>query len=425
MPAPRPWRRTARRASAAVDELARYLRTETIGGAVMLVAALAALIWVNSPVGDSYTALRDLRVGPSAIHLDLDLATWAADGLLAVFFFVAGLELKRELVVGELRVPRTALLPVFAALGGMIVPAVLAVLVMSGATGSDRAWAIPVATDIAFALAVLAVAGRSLPRSLRLFLLSLAVVDDLGAILLIAVLFTATISIPAFGAAAALIAAYGWLQHRRVRSAWLYVPLALATWVAVHESGVHATVAGMALALLTRVRPDPDEAEAPAARLEHRLQPWSAGLCVPLFALLAAGVSVSGDSLRGIVDSPIALGVVVGLLVGKTVGVFGGALVAVRLRLATMPADLHWGQIAAVAVLGGVGFTVSLLVTELSFDDDALTDQVKTAVLVASTIAAVAGAALLRTPRVRREPPGTTGPRPAGSAGPEVDGRGP
>lgn len=396
-----PLRRIARRTSTAVDELARYLRTETIGGAVMLAAAVVALVWVNSPAGTAYDELRDLQVGPAALHLDLSLQTWAADGLLAVFFFVAGLELKRELVVGELRHRRTALLPVCAALGGIVVPAGLAAVVMSGAPGSDRAWAIPVATDIAFALAVLAVAGSALSRSLRIFLLSLAVVDDLGAILLIAVLFTGSVSLPALGAALALLAGYAYLQHRRVRSAWLYVPLALATWVAVHESGIHATVAGMALALLTRVRADRDEGESPAARLEHRLQPWSAGFCVPVFALLAAGVALSGDALQGILGNRIAWGIVLGLLVGKAVGVYAGARLAVRLRLAALPGDLNWRQVAAIAVLGGVGFTVSLLVTELSFDDPAATDQAKVAVLLASAVAALLGALLLRTPGVR------------------------
>ena len=410
-------RRTARRtvaaASTAVDELARYLRTETIGGAVMLAAAVVALIWVNSPAGTSYSGLRDLQVGPSALHLDLSLGTWAADGLLAIFFFVAGLELKRELVVGELSSPRQALLPVFAALGGMAVPAGLAAVVMWGEPGSDRAWAIAVATDIAFALAVLAIAAQALPRSVRIFLLSLAVVDDLGAILLIAVLFTSSVSLVALLVAAGLLAAYAWLQHRRVRSSWLYVPLVIGTWVAVHESGIHATIAGMALALLTRVRADEDEHEAPAARLEHRLQPWSAGLCVPVFALFAAGVAVSATSLGQVFTDRLALGVVLGLLVGKFLGVLGGAVLAVRFRLAVLPEDMGWIDLAAVGVLGGIGFTVSLLVTELAFDDPATTDLVKTGVLIASTLAAGVGAVLLRW-RARMRP-----------AGPQVSGRRP
>jgi len=391
-----PLRRTKHRAQRTVDELTRFLRTETIGGAIMLGAAVIALIWINSSIGGSYTALRDTEIGPQSLHLNLSLGTWAADGLLAVFFFVAGLELKRELVVGELRSIKAAMLPVFAAIGGIVVPAGLAALVMFGAPGAGRAWAIPVATDIAFALAVLAIAACSLPRSVRLFLLSLAVVDDLGAIVLIAVLFTASLSLLALLAAAALLAVYALLQHRRVRSAWLYVPIAVGTWIAVHESGLHATVPGVALALLTRVRADEGEDEAPAARLEHRLQPVSAGFCVPVFAFFAAGVSISATALGGVFTDRVALGVVLGLVVGKFLGVLGGAVLAVRLRLATLNDELRWRDISAVAVLGGVGFTVSLLITELAFEDPMILERVKIAVLIASAGASLIGAALLR-----------------------------
>ncbi|MBA3249995.1 MAG: Na+/H+ antiporter NhaA [Geodermatophilaceae bacterium] len=382
----------------------------------MLCAAVVALIWANTPAGTAYRELQELTVGPAALHLDLSLATWAADGLLAVFFFVAGLELKRELVIGELRERRTALLPVLAALGGMVVPAGLAALIIFGEPGAGKAWAIPMATDIAFALAVLAIAGSPLSRSVRIFLLSVAVVDDLGVILIIALVFTSSLSLAALAVAVALAGGYALLQHLRVRTAWAYVPLALGTWVALHESGVHATIAGMTLALLTRVRADPGEEEAPAARLEHRLQPWSAGFCVPVFAFFAAGVVLSGDTLSGVVTNRVALGVMVGLLVGKALGVLGGALLAVRFGRARRPGDLRWREIGAVAVLGGVGFTVSLLVTELSFTDPATTEQVKAAVLVASLVAAGFGAVLLRTPAMRG--------RPTESAGPQMNGRG-
>ncbi len=391
-----PLRRTRRRARRTADELARYLRTETIGGAIMLSAAVIALIWVNSPLSESYVAVRDAEIGPQSLNLHLSLGTWAADGLLAVFFFVAGLELKRELVVGELRSIKSAMLPVFAAIGGIVVPAGLAALIMFGAPGAGQAWAIPVATDIAFALAVLAIAARALPRSVRLFLLSLAVVDDLGAIILIAVLFTTSLSVFALLGAAALLGSYALLQHYRIRTAWLYVPITVGTWIAVHESGVHATVAGVALALLTRVRPDEGEDEAPAVRLEHRLQPLSAGFCVPVFAFFAAGVVVSGAALGGVFTDRVALGVVVGLLAGKFLGVFGGAALAVRLRLATLNDELRWRDIAAVAVLGGVGFTVSLLITELAFDDPMVLERVKIGVLIASAVASLIGAGLLK-----------------------------
>jgi NhaA family Na+:H+ antiporter len=383
-----------RRLAAPAAEFARYLRTETVGGFVLLAAAAVALVWANSPWAGSYEAVRDLTVGPSALHLDLTVAQWATDGLLAVFFFVVGLELKRELVIGELSRARDALLPVAAALGGMIVPAVIALVVGRGAPGMEQAWAIPVATDIAFALGVLALAGAALPTTARVFLLGLAVVDDLGAIALIAVLFSTGVQLLALGAAGALAVLYWFLQRRRITSAWLYVPIAVATWVAVHEAGVHATIAGVLLGVLTRVKADPGEAEAPALRLEHRLQPWSAGLCVPVFALFAAGVPVGADALRAIAGDPIGQAVVAGLLVGKVVGIFGASRLTVWLTPACRPRGLAWRDVLAVSMLGGVGFTVSLLLAELSLDGAAV-QSAKAAVLLASAAAALLAAALL------------------------------
>ncbi|AHH93689.1 Na+/H+ antiporter NhaA [Kutzneria albida] len=387
---------------AALSDLARYLRTETAGGLVLLGATAIALLWANSPLSGSYAALRDFQVGPDLLHLNLSLGSWAKDGLLALFFFVAGLELKRELVVGELSDRRAAALPVAAALGGMIVPALLALAVGGGAPGMDKAWAIPVATDIAFALGVLALTGSGMPASARIFLLSLAVVDDLGAILVIALVFSSSFDFLALAIAVLLLALYWYLQHRRVTSAWIYVPLAVAVWVAVHTAGVHATIAGVALGLLTRVRRDPYEKCSPAVRLEHRLQPWSAGLAVPVFALFAAGVPVGGNALRALVGDQLAIAVVVGLVVGKAVGVLGAALLAVRLKWAQKPRDLGWRDMAAVAVLGGVGFTVSLLMAELGLEGEA-EDLAKAAVLIASAMASLVGAALLlRRSRVHR-----------------------
>jgi NhaA family Na+:H+ antiporter len=383
-----------RRIAVPVAEFARFLRTETVGGMVLLAAAAVALIWANSPWSGTYEAMRSITVGPAALHLDLTLAQWATDGLLAVFFFVVGLELKRELVLGELSTRRQALLPVAAALGGMIVPACLALLVGRGAPGMDQAWAIPVATDIAFALAVLALAGTALPASARVFLLGLAVVDDLGAIVLIAVLFSGGLNLVALVAAAAAAALYWWLQRRRVTTPWLYIPLAILTWVAVHEAGVHATIAGVLLGVLTRVRADPGEAEAPALRLEHRLQPWSAGVCVPLFALFAAGVPIGPDALGSVIGAPIGQAVIVGLLLGKVVGIFGFSYVTVRLTPACRPSGLAWFDVLAVSMLGGVGFTVSLLLAELSLEGGAV-DTGKAAVLLASAAAALLAAAAL------------------------------
>ena len=382
----------ARRLVATSGELARYLRTETVGGVVLLVAAAVAVLWANSPFSDAYRAVRETVVGPAALHLDLTLAQWASDGVLAVFFLVVGLELKRELVTGELSSPRQALLPVVAALGGMIVPAGLAVLVGGGAIG--QAWAIPVATDIAFALGVLALAGSALPVTARVFLLGLAVADDLGAIAVIAVVFSSGLNLLALGVAAAGALLYWWLQRRRVRAWWVYVPLGVVVWAAVHDAGIHATIAGVLLGLLTRVRPDDDEEFAPALRLEHRLQPWSAGVCVPVFALLAAGVPVGPSALREVVGNPVPLAVVAGLLVGKVVGILGASWLAIRLTPACRPEGLGWRDMAAVSMLGGVGFTVSLLIAELSLTGPVL-DAAKAAVLIASAVASLLGAAML------------------------------
>ncbi|MFD6069519.1 Na+/H+ antiporter NhaA [Amycolatopsis lurida] len=382
------------RPAKAVAEFARYLRTETTGGMILLGATAIALIWANSPIDDIYRAIRDFRLGPEFLHLNLTIGDWAKDGLLALFFFVAGLELKRELVVGELSRFKQAILPVVAAIGGMIVPALVALAVGWGTPGIERAWAIPVATDIAFALGVLALTASNLPSSARVFLLSLAVVDDLGAILVIAILFTAKFDLVAAGVAVVALALYAYLQKRRVRSAWIYVPLALITWVAVHSAGIHATIAGVALGLLTRVRADEGEEHAPAIRLEHRLQPWSAAVAVPLFALFAAGIKVDGESLGAVFTTALPLAVLVGLVGGKLVGIFGASLLAVKFKLAEKPRGMGWRDIGALSMLGGVGFTVSLLIADLALDGEAV-DQAKMAVLIASAIASLSAAAML------------------------------
>ncbi|MGV9298011.1 Na+/H+ antiporter NhaA [Amycolatopsis sp. NPDC003676] len=378
----------------AVAEFARFLRTETTGGLILLAATAVALVWANSPLAPAYEALRDFRIGPEFLHLNLTVGDWAKDGLLALFFFVAGLELKRELVVGELSRWRQAVLPVIAAVGGMVVPAVLALSIAWNTPEADRAWAIPVATDIAFALGVLALTASNLPSSARVFLLSLAVVDDLGAILVIAILFTSSFNLLAAAVAVAALGLYAFLQHKRVRSPWLYVPLALITWVAVHSAGIHATIAGVALGLLTRVREDEGEEEAPAVRLEHRLQPWSAAVAVPVFALFAAGISVNGEALSTVFTTALPLAVLIGLVVGKFVGIFGASLLAVKLHVAEKPSGMSWRDVAALSVLGGVGFTVSLLIAELALPAEAA-EVAKAAVLIASAIASLTAAVLL------------------------------
>jgi NhaA family Na+:H+ antiporter len=376
--------------------LADALRTETVGGMLLLLAAVASLIWANT-LHHSYETAAGYHFGPSALGLHLSVAHWAADGLLAVFFFVAGVELKRELVAGELRSPSAAALPVIAALCGMAVPALFYTVVSGAGGGSLRGWAVPTATDIAFALAVLAVIGTALPAALRAFLLTLAVVDDLFAILIIAVFFTSTINFAALAGAAACLALFWLLLRAGVRGWYVYLPLALVIWALMVNSGVHATIAGVAMGLTLRCTTRPGERHSPGEHIEHLVRPLSAGLAVPLFALFSAGVAVSGHALADVFGKPETLGVLIGLVVGKAVGVFGGTWCAARFTRARLNPDLAWPDVFAVSTLAGIGFTVSLLIGELAFDDDPLlADEVKAAVLVASAISAVLAAILLK-----------------------------
>ncbi|MEU9735964.1 Na+/H+ antiporter NhaA [Streptomyces sp. NPDC048002] len=372
------------------------LRTETVGGLVLLAAAVIALVWANSPWSAAYEDIRDFHFGIPALGLDLSVGHWTADGLLAVFFLVAGIELKRELVVGELRTPATAALPVVAALCGMAVPAALYTLTAAAGGGSLDGWAVPMATDIAFALAVLAVISTHLPSALRAFLLTLAVVDDLGAILIIAVFFTSTLNYWALAAALAGLVLFYVLQRLRVRGWWWYVPLGVAVWALMYNSGVHATVAGVAMGLILRTTRDPGEAASPGARVSHLVHPFSAGVAVPLFALFAAGVGISGEALVQVFTDPEPLAVLVGLVVGKTLGIFLGTYAAVRFTRARLNPDLAWADVLGLAVLAGIGFTVALLLGELSFTDEALAEHVKAAVLIGSLTAAALAAVLLR-----------------------------
>ena len=381
------------------SRVAEILRTESIGGALVIVAALVALVWANTPWASSYEALRDLRIGPSSIHLDLSLATWAADGLLAIFFFVAGLELKREFVAGDLRDPRRAALPVAAAVGGMAAPAAVYVAVNLAFSGDLSGWAVPTATDIAFAVAVLAVISTHLPSGLRTFLLTLAVVDDLLAITVIAVFYTDELHLSYLLLAVVPLAAFALLVQRRIRHPVLLVPLALITWGLVHESGVHATVAGVLLGftvpVLNQHRP---EAKGLAEHLEHLVRPVSAGLAVPLFAFFAAGVTVGGWS--GLVDAlrdPVALGVIAGLVLGKPVGIAAATWLVHTFTHADLDDELAWTDVVGMSMLAGIGFTVSLLIGELAFPSGSPSaENVKVGVILGSLVAALLAALLLR-----------------------------
>ncbi|MEU5401297.1 Na+/H+ antiporter NhaA [Streptomyces sp. NPDC005963] len=382
--------------------VANALRTETVGGVLLLIAAIAALIWANTPLSNSYESLSSFHIGPESLGLDLSIQHWAADGLLAIFFFVAGIELKRELVAGELRDPKAAALPVIAALSGMAVPALVYLAVNVIGDGSTDGWAVPTATDIAFALAVLAVLGASLPSALRAFLLTLAVVDDLFAILIIAVFFTSDLNFAALGGAFVGLVLFWVLLRKEVRGWYVYVPLALVIWGLMYNSGVHATIAGVAMGLMLRCSRREGEEHSPGEHIEHLVRPISAGLAVPLFALFSAGVSISGNVLGDVFTKPETLGVVLGLVVGKTVGIFGGTWLAARFTRAELNDDLAWPDVLAVATLAGIGFTVSLLIGELAFaGNTGLTDQVKAAVLMGSLIAAVFAGVLLKL-RVRK-----------------------
>ncbi|WP_200307418.1 Na+/H+ antiporter NhaA [Streptomyces adelaidensis] len=378
--------------------VADALRTETVGGVLLLLAAVTALVWVNVPaLHDSYQSVSDFHFGPEVLGLNLSVAHWAADGLLAVFFFVAGIELKRELVAGDLKDPKAAALPVVAALCGMAVPALVYTLTNVTGGGSLAGWAVPTATDIAFALAVLAVIGTSLPNALRAFLLTLAVVDDLFAILIIAVFFTDDLDFAALGGAVVGLAVFWLLLRKGVRGWYVYVPLALVVWGLMYNSGIHATIAGVAMGLMLRCTRREGEERSPGEHIEHLVRPLSAGLAVPLFALFSAGVAVSGGALGKVFTQPETLGVVLGLVVGKALGIFGGTWLTARFTRASLSDDLAWPDVFAVASLAGIGFTVSLLIGELAFEGDrALTDGVKAAVLTGSLIAAVLATGLLK-----------------------------
>jgi Na+:H+ antiporter, NhaA family len=416
-----------------LQPLQTFLRTEEAGGILLLATAVAALVWANSPWQASYDAVwhTQLTIGVGNWSLAEDLQHWVNDALMALFFLVVGLEIKRELITGELRQPRVAALPAIAALGGMAVPALLYLAINSSGEPA-RGWGIPMATDIAFALGVLALVGRGLPAALKSFLLALAIVDDIGAILVIAVFYSGSIDVLPLLVAGGLLAFVLILQRLQVRWTVVYVLLGVGVWLATFQSGVHATIAGVALGLATPavpfqrpkavsleahriaddtvddpVPPDADahhwlhlagltrEAVSPLARLEHLLHPWTSYVIVPLFALANAGVSISSSTLREALTSGVALGVVVGLVVGKTVGVTVFAWVATRTGITRLPDGARWSQLVGVAALAGIGFTVSLFITGLAFQTAAIQDAAKIGILAASLLAGVVGALLL------------------------------
>jgi NhaA family Na+:H+ antiporter len=420
--------------------LRNFLDTEASGGILLLAAAIVALVWANSPLSESYTALwhTPVTVAFGQFRLNEDLHFWINDGLMAIFFLVVGLEIKRELLIGELASLRRALLPVAGAVGGAILPALIFVALTRGGEGSNG-WGVPMATDIAFALGVLAVLGSRVPLGLKVFVTALAIADDLLAILVIALFYTSELSLPALGATAAVLALLVAGNRLHLRNYLFYGALGVVLWMALLASGVHATIAGVVLALTvpanTRIdgqsfvgrarelidafadadhpedvrRSDErqsaladleDATEAiqtPLQRLEHGLHPWVAYFIVPLFALSNAGVAL-GDSVGTALGSSAAYGILLGLIVGKQAGILGLAWLVVRMGWADLPAGVTWRHIWGAGCVAGIGFTMSLFIGELAFaDDPALLDVAKVAILAASVLAASIGWSVLRS----------------------------
>ncbi len=387
-----------------VDPLRDFLRAEASGGLVLAVATVAALVWANSPAGESYFSWweRQLTVGQGPAALTKDLRHWVNDGLMVVFFFVVGLEIKRELVTGELRDRRAAALPAIAAVGGVALPAALFLAVTAG-TPAAGGWGIPMATDIAFAVGILALLGSRVPAGAKLLLLSIAIVDDIIAITVIALAYTDTVSALWLAAAAGGLLAVVVMRRLEVAAIWPYAVVGVGVWLATLESGVHATIAGVALGLLTpagrvRGRPVLDQ-------LEHWLHPVSAFVIIPLFALANAGVVLGGGALEAAAGDRLAWGVALGLVVGKTLGVAGTALLAQRLRVGVLPDGVDTSHLWGVAAIAGVGFTVSLFIADLAYDDAMLTDTAKFGVFAGSLVSGLLGWAILhaRHRRIRQQ----------------------
>ncbi len=393
------WRRHNRR-----ERFRRVLSLDTTSGALLLISAALAVIIANSPWREGYHSFLAYEIGPESLHLHLSLSEWAADGLLAIFFFVVGVELKQEFVAGSLRDIRLAGVPIVAAVAGMITPALCYVAVV-GALDPEalRGWAIPTATDIAFALAVLAIFGRGLPLALRTFLLTLAVVDDLLGITVIAVFYTESINFVMLGCALLAIIAFGVVVRLSRSYRWLLLPLAVVAWACMHASGVHATVAGVLLGLVVPALTIRGERLSRTELLDETVRPWSAGVALPLFAFAAAGVSVVGADEPLV--QPVSIGIVVGLCVGKIAGVLGATALMTRLTPLRLPDSIGLRDLIPVGMLTGIGFTVALLIAELSFGEADHAAPAKGAILIGSVIAASVAAIMLRwNARKARDP---------------------
>ncbi|MFT3944666.1 MAG: Na+/H+ antiporter NhaA [Ancrocorticia sp.] len=384
---------------------AKALHNESFAGMLLVAGALIALAWANSPIRESYFAIANTVVGPHSLHLDLTIAQWAADGILTVFFFVVGLELKQEFTTGSLHDPKKAAVPILAAVCGMAGPILVYVLVqLISGSGSYGGWAVPVATDIAFALAILSIFGKGLPAAARAFLMTLAVADDLGGIIVIAIFFSDGIDILWFAAAIAAIAAFGFLCKKRITYWWLLWPIAIFAWYAMHGSGIHATIAGVALGMVVPARAAAGESESLTARFAHTMEFYSAGFVVPIFAFFAAGVNIidSGGFL-GMLGDPVAIGIYLGLPLGKLIGISGGVWLMIRFFKLKLGDRLSIKDIIPVSLVAGIGFTVSLLIAQLSFaPTDPHEAHARVAVILGSFLAVIAGAIALRMRQSQR-----------------------
>jgi Na+:H+ antiporter, NhaA family len=441
-----PWSRSDRPIPRRVlRPLQEFLATSTASGTLLLGAAIVALVWANSPWGETYERFWGTELGFTLGNRSIgeDLRHWVNDGLMTLFFLVVGLEIKRELLTGELRDRRAAALPVIAAVGGMVVPALIYLALNVGGAGA-RGWGIPMATDIAFALGVLVLAARHAPAGLKPFILTLAIVDDIGAIVVIALFYTGGVSLGWLSLAVIMCGLMLLLRRVGMRAQSVFVTLGAAVWFLAYSSGVHPTIAGVALGLLAPAEPfqrphavsaearrtadltvdDPEppdadarhwlglaalsrEAVSPLARTEHVLLPWTSFVIVPLFALANAGVALSLEAFGEALTSPITIGVVLGLVVGKAVGIAGASALALATGLARLPSGVRFSHLAGASIVAGIGFTVSLFIAELAFDDTSLVDGAKVGILVASVIAGLLGWGVLRaSPAVEDKSPG-------------------
>jgi NhaA family Na+:H+ antiporter len=382
------------KARKALDPLAEFLREEAAGGVALVVAAVVAVVWANSPAGDQYVSFweHEATIGIGAAAMTEDLRHWVNDGLMALFFFVVGLEIKRELVTGELRERSAAALPAIAAAGGVVLPAAIFLAVTAGSPDASG-WAIPAATDIAFAVGVLALLGDRVSSGVKLFLLTVAIVDDIVAIAIIAVFYSDDLSLPWLAAALGALALVIALRRAGVAFVAVYAFVGFGVWVAMHESGVHATIAGVALGLLTPARP---VAGRPILEvLEHRLHPVTAFVVVPLFALANAGVDFGGGVLGDAASSRVAWAVAAGLVLGKLLGIAGATFLGLRLGWGSLPESVSRPQVWGIAALGGIGFTVSLFIAQLGYASQSTIDSAKVGIFAGSLLSAGVGALIL------------------------------